>query len=565
MSELDLANGRPIPAPSSPFAAIGRGFASPKLGALLTIAAAIALGAGLIVWTLQPEYVPVGENLNRTDSLEIIEALGSAGVDYRIDPGTGLVLVPRADLARVQLDLAATGLGDRPGVGIELLREDQALGTSHFTEAARYQHALETELARTISSLRNVESARVHLALPKQSVFVRERGTASASVTIKARTGRTIEDEQVDAVVNLVAASIPYLETSQVAVVDQWGRLLSSGEEGVDGASREHYDYARRLERLYSERIESVLAPMIGADRVRAIVTAEVDFSQSERTEEAFAPDPAQLRSEQTERQFSEDPAAVGIPGALTNQPPEEGFIAPEEGAVAAEATNRLDRSESTIRNFELDKTITHVRQSPGGVLRVSAAVVVDDRVVTDEEGNVVRTPLGEEELVQFTALAREAIGFNEGRGDSVTVFNRAFQPAEELPVVEPLPLWEQDWFWTMVRQSLIGLAVLALVLMVLRPAVRRLDPPRAQPSPAELESPDEEEESEDGDGDGAAKALGHGDGATAALPSATGPDGVPLDNPPVVYGDILNMARAMAAEDPKRVAKVVKDWVGES
>mgnify|MGYP000645306583 CR=1 FL=1 len=456
-------------------------------GLLLTIAAAIALGAGLIVWTLQPEYVPVGENLNRTDSLEIIEALGSAGVDYRVDPGTGLVLVPRGDLARVQLDLAATGLGDRPGVGIELLGEDQALGTSHFTETARYQHALETELARTISSLRNVESARVHLALPKQSVFVRERGTASASVTIKARTGRTIEEEQVDAVVNLVAASIPYLETSQVAVVDQWGRLLSSSEESVEGATREHYDYARRLERLYSERIEAVIAPMIGAERVRAIVTAEVDFSLSERTEEAFAPDPAQLRSEQTESRVSDDAAAVGVPGALTNQPPEEGFIAEEAEAGGAAATGgRLDRSSSTIRNFELDKTITHVRQSPGGVLRVSAAVVVDDRTSTDAEGNVVRTPLGEEELAQYTALAREAIGFSEARGDSVTVFNRAFQPPEELPVVEPLPLWEKDWFWTMVRQSLIGLAVLALVLMVLRPAVKRLDPPRATGSLAE-------------------------------------------------------------------------------
>ena len=564
MSEQDLANGRPIPAPSSPLDAIGRGFASPKLGAMLTIAAAIALGAGLIVWTLQPEYVPVGENLNRTDSLEIVEALGSAGVDYRIDPGTGLVLVPRRDLARVQLDLAATGLGDRPGVGIELLREDQALGTSHFTETARYQHALETELARTISSLRNVESARVHLALPKQSVFVRERGTASASVTIKARTGRTIEDEQVDAVVNLVAASIPYLETSQVAVVDQWGRLLSSSEESVDGATREHYEYARRLERLYSERIEAVLAPMIGAERVRAIVTAEVDFSLSERTEEAFEPDPDQLRSEQTERTISDDAAAIGVPGALTNQPPEEGFIAEE--AAADEAGTLLDRSSSTIRNFELDKTITHVRQSPGGVLRVSAAVVVDDRTSTDAEGNVVRTPIGEEELAQYTALAREAIGFSEARGDSVTVFNRAFQPPEELPEVEPLPLWEKDWFWTMVRQSLIGLAVLALVLMVLRPAVKRLDPPRAAGSLARLDSSDEESDEERD----RMKALGHGDGekgkgGTAALPSSIGRGGAALDNPPVVYGDILNMARAMAAEDPRRVAKVVKDWVGES
>ena len=547
MSDTEISGGRPLPAApaGSVLAVLERGLGSPKTGALLTVVAAAALGAGLIAWSLRPDYVPLGEQGSRADTLLVVEALTSAGVEYRLDPSTGLVLVPREDLSRVQLDLAAAGLGERSAVGLELLNEDSALGTSHFTETARYQHALETELARTISGLRNIESARVHLALPAQSVFVRERGSASASVTLKSRAGRTIEDEQVEAVVNLVASSIPHLETGQVAVVDQWGRLLSRRGGTVGDETREQYEYARRLERLYSERIESLLLPIVGEGRVRAIVTADLDFSLNERTREEFDPDPAQLRSEQEETSFSEDPLAAGVPGALTNQPPGVGVVEPE--VAAAEAANLIDRSSSTIRNFELDKTITHERQVPGGVRRLSAAVIIDDRMLPNEQGELVRTPLTEEELAEYTALAREAIGFDAARGDSVAVFNRAFQPATEVEPIEPLPLWERPWVWTMVRQSLVGLAVLLLVLVVLRPAVRRLG---AAPIPRDGRPRDEASADE------------------AAVAALGGPADMKetdlLNAPPVVYGDILNMARAMAAEDPKRVAKVVKEWVGQ-
>ena len=556
MSNEHVVGGRPVPA-TPPLASLGQLLASPRLGALVTIVAAAALGAGLIVWSLQPAYVPLGEQSSRGDALEIVELLGTSGVDYRLDPGTGLVLVPKDALARVRMDLAAAGLGERTPVGFELLGEDQALGTSHFTETARYQHALEVELGRTIGSLRNVESARVHLALPKPSVFVRERGSASASVTIKARPGRTIEDEQVAAVVNLVAASIPDLENGQVTVVDQWGRLLSRSDESTGDASRERYEHARRLERLYSERIESLLEPIVGPGRVRATVTAELDFSVNERTEEAFEADPAKLRSEQSETRVTAAGGTEGIPGALSNQPPGDGFVEGEEVPDDADpAVEPTDRSETTTRNFELDKTITHVRQTPGGVSRLSAAVVIDDRESVGADGEVVRTPLTPEEIEEYTALAREAIGFDAGRGDSVSVLNRAFRPLEDVPPIEPLPVWQQDWVWTMVRQSLTGLAVLLLVLLVVRPAVRRL---------ALASSPANGALERDGvDGAGT-------DSDDAALPDGTNEerrDGAKgehrLENPPVVYGDILNMARALAAEDPKRVAKVVKDWVGE-
>lgn len=529
-----------------------KALAAPQLSALLIVAAAMTLGVGLIIWGLKPDFVPVSDQGGREDALQIIELLNSQQIEYKLDPATGLVLIPKDQAAEIRMVMAANGFNAKNNaMGLELLQKDSSLGTSHFTESARYQHALETELSRTISSMRNVESARVHLAIPKQSVFVRNREQASASVMIKPLPGRTLEDEQVHAVINLVASSIPYLESGQVTVVDQWGRLLSTGDDSAGAATRDQFQYARKLEKLYADRIESLLTPIVGAGRVRAIVTAELDYSHNEQTLESFDPDGAQLRSEQLDTSINRNGAATGVPGALTNQPPGNGTVDAEiPGEDGAEISNETS---SAVKNYELDKTITHVRQLPGKILRLSAAVIIDDKMVAGEEGEPpVRAPLSEEELAQYTQIAREAVGFSDQRGDSVVVFNRSFQPTEELLPVEPLPIWQQGWIWNMARQILVGLAVLLLVLLVLRPAVKRLMPvlPASASEAAALTA----------DGTGSAKdASGQVAGAANdenSLPS--------LDPPPVVYGDILNMARAMAAEDPQRVAKVVKDWVAE-
>ncbi|MGK0281774.1 MAG: flagellar M-ring protein FliF [Patiriisocius sp.] len=530
--------------------ALARGLAGPQLGALLVIAMALTLGVGLIFWTLQPEFVPVSEQGGREDALQIIESLQASGIEYKLDAATGLVLIPKKQAAQVQMNLAASGLTvNKSSMGLEVLQQDSALGTSHFTESARYQHALETEMSRTISSMRNVESARVHLAIPKQSVFIRDREQASASVMIKTMAGRSLENDQVNAIINLVASSIPYLESGQVTIVDQWGRLLSTGDDSTSGATRDQYEYARKLEKLYSERIESLLTPIVGPGRVRAIVTADLDFSSQEQTQESYEPDVAQLRSEQVDTQVNSNGGAIGIPGALTNQPPGNGTTDAE--LPANEGQEVRNESSSAVKNYELDRTIIHSKQVPGTVRRISAAILIDDKLELNEEGLAVRTALSEEELAQFTVLAREAVGFSEQRGDSVVVINRAFQPLEEIIPIAPLPIWEQSWLWIMVKQVLIGLSVLLLVLLVLRPAVKKLVPAKSQ---------------------GGAVALGHESGeADGALDDSSsesnwskGGSNSSLDAPPVVYGDILNMARAMAAEDPKRVAKVVKDWVAE-
>jgi flagellar M-ring protein FliF len=396
----------------------------------------------------------------------------------------------------------------------------------------------------------------VHLAIPKQSVFIRDREQASASIMLKPQPGRSIEEEQVSAVINLVASSIPYLESGQVTVVDQWGRLLSTGDSSASGVTRDQYQYARKLEKLYTDRIESLLTPIVGAGRVRAIVTAEMDFSINEQTQEIFEPDAGQLRSEQLETQVNNGGTAAGVPGALTNQPPGNGTTDPE--LAAAQAGNAATNESSTsVRNFELDKTITHVRQIPGNIRRLSAAVIIDDRFETNAEGEAIRTPLTEQELNEYTQLAREAVGFSEQRGDSVVVFNRSFQPLEELLPIEPLPIWQQAWVWTMVRQVLIGLTVLLLFVMVLRPAIKRLLP---APIAASLTSDETAEEQVT-----ASNTKGESEAAHSHyVTNSDGSSVLTLDSPPVIYGDILNLARALAAQDPKRVAKVVKDWVVE-
>ncbi len=547
MRTSDDTSGVSAPEMGTPvMATISKGLASPQLGAIFTLASAMTLGIGLIVWSMKPDYVPISESANRHDALAIIEVLRTNQIEYKIDTATGLVLVPRDELPKIQLNLAADGISENNQIGLELLNQEPSLGVSHFTETARYQHALEIELSRTISSMLNVHSARVHLALPKQSVFVRDREKASASVMVKAKQGRSIEDEQVDAIVNLVASSIPYLDSAQVTIVDQWGRLLSTDSQSGVGARREHFQYGRKLENLYAERIETLLSPIVGKGRVRATVTAEFDFSSNEQTQELFEPDPAQLRSEQVDDQVSTGGPAIGIPGALTNQPPEAGVVDPALANGAGADGAPQNQSTSAMRNYELDRTITHTRQESGQIRRLSVAVIIDDQEIIGEDGVASMQSYSEADINEFGRLAREAIGFDEARGDSVVVFNRPFQAIEEIKPVEPLPIWEQSWLWNMVKQVLIGLSVLLMVLLILRPAVKKLSP---EPSLAPAKDHDTDEEAANDPTN---------DTADAKSDIKTG-----LESPPVVYGDILNMARAMAAEDPKRVAMLVKDWVG--
>ncbi|OED37963.1 flagellar M-ring protein FliF [Chromatiales bacterium (ex Bugula neritina AB1)] len=503
------------------------------------------------MWAMKPGMVPLLPQLTQQDASQVNEYLTSRNEEFNVDPTTGLILVPADRLQKLQIELATLGLPQSQGMGLELLRQEQSLGTSQFIELARYQHAQETELSRTISSMRNVASARVHLAMPKRSVFVRNQDAASASVMVKMHSGRTLERGQVTAIVSLVSASVPYLDSGNVTVIDQWGRLLSSDDNGsIAQSSEKQFDYSRKLENHFAQRIEKLLTPLVGLGRVHATVSADVDFTLSEQTEEKFDADPDKIRSEQRQEMDDSSMEAGGIPGALTNQPPEDGAIqqADEEGKELEQSSTG---SRKMTRNYELDKTISHIRNSTGKIARLSVAVIVDNMEIVNEAGETVTQAPTDEDLTQYATLVREAIGFDEERGDSVVVYNQPFQPIAPIEELPSAPIWEQAWVWSLARQVVIGLIALFLIMSVARPAYKTLkqqlalaqNPPRADTAKPENTESGASPEGED-------KLLLSAEGQ-AMLGTSDGS-----------YGDILLMAQAMARDDPKRVARVVKEWV---
>lgn len=516
-----------------------------QLGTVFGLAAALAVGIGTIMWSMQPDYVPLYPNLAEQDAAVVADTLRATNIPYRMEGSTGLILIPAENLQEVRMKLAAQGLPQSTGTGFELLHGDQGLGTSQFIETARYQHALETELSRSISAIRNVDTARVHLAVPKQSAFVRKKQQSSASVMVKVLPGRALEKGQIAAIVHLVASSVPYLESSRVTIVDQWGRLLTTGDVSQALAqTTQQFEHARKLEETYATRIEALLTPILGAGRVRAEVNAELEFSLNESTQESFEPGETQVRSEQVHDQENQGSTlAAGVPGALTNQPPGAGTTGTadnaEEGGKPPVSTSR-----SATRNFELDKTITHRRDAAGSIKRLTVAVVADDRLSIDENGDPVRTPLSDEEIQLITNLVSGAIGLNEERGDSIVIYNSAFLPQADIEPLPELAIWEQPWVWGVGKNALAATIVLLLIFMVIRPAMKTLQAGNVAHAALTTGGAEPDDVSND--------TLSLSAQTAGQLPGPTN------------YDDQLDIARTMASDDPKLVAKVVKDWVAD-
>ncbi len=548
-----------------------------QFGLLIGLAASVAIGVAIAMWSHEPSYSLLYGGLSDKDSSQVIDALQKSAIPYQIEQGSGAVLVPGAQVHEARLKLASQGLPKGSGEGFELLEKEQSFGTSQFMENARYQHALEGELARTIGSMGNVQDARIHLALPKQSVFVRDRQKPSASVMINLYSGRTLDDGQVAAIVHLVAASVPHLEASEVTVVDQQGHLLTSSDSAHEvGLSDSQFKYARRLEESYTKRIEDMLTPLVGQGGVRAQVVADLDFTVTEQTQENYDPQKPALRSEQT----SEDQnsggvlGAIGIPGALSNQPPAAGTTAPATSATTAAAnaastaaansaakatadsgaSPAQNTSRQATRNFELDHTISHTRLASGNVKRLSVAVLLDDHQNVAEDGTVERKALTKDELERYTKLIKEAVGFDEKRGDSVNLINASFQlppPVAEMPAP---PVWKQAWVWDVAKIAAGGLGLIFLLFGVLKPVLRSLAEKGVQGAM---------------DAGGGMMALQGADGSMMAddrISLSGGARQAQLPGPSAStanYEAHLTVARAAVAQDPKRVAQVVKNWVG--
>ena len=552
-----------------------------QLGLLVGLAASVAIGFAVVLWSQQPDYRPLYGSLNGMDASQVVDTLTTSGIDYTIEPNSGALLVKADDLARARMRLAAAGVAPTDNsVGFEILDREQSLGTSQFMEATRYRRGLEGELARTVASLNNVKAARVHLAMPKASVFVRDERKPSASVLVELYPGRALEPSQVMAIVNLVATSVPELDKGQVTVVDQKGNLLSDQQELSElSMAGKQFDYTRRMETLFTQRVHNILQPVLGTGRYKAEVSADVDFSSVESTSEMFNPDQPALRSEQQvneQRQSSLPPQ--GVPGALSNQPPGPA-AAPQQAAGAAAPAGPIaagqplvdangqqimdpvtgqpmlapypaDKREQSTRNFELDRSISYTRQQQGRLRRLSVAVVVDDQLRVDPAtGESSRVPWTTDDLARFTRLVQDSVGFDASRGDSVSVINTAFTASlgEEIP---DIPFYTQPWFWDIVKQVLGVLFILVLVFGVLRPVLNNIT------------------------GGGRGKELaGSGDvelGSMAGLDgelsddrvSLGGPQSIMLPRPSEGYDAQLNAIKSLVAEDPGRVAQVVKEWI---
>ena len=531
-----------------------------QVAVMVGIAASVALGVAVVLWSQTPSYVPLYGNLSQKDAMEISQALQSAGISYEVDQGSGIVMVPSGDLREARMKLAGQGLPQSGSVGFELMQEETGFTTSRLVETARYQRALEGELARSIMTMASVESARVHLATPKQSVFIRKRKFPSASVVVKLYPGRTLEQGQVEAISHLVASSVPELEVGSVTVVDQRGRLLSTKKDSREmQLNSSQFEYTRGLEEHYKQRVEDILAPLVGRENLRAEVTADVDFTVTEQTQEYFNPDVNALRSEQINEQQSRLSEVQGVPGALSNQPPAAG-VAPEVagGADGEAGGTPLNSSKRATRNYEVDKTISHTRLPNSRVRRLSVAVVVNDRYVPGEDGQAVAVERTPEEITRIASLIKDAIGFDIQRGDSVQVVSESFfVPAAPEPLPE-VPMWEETWFWDLVRQAGGWLLALLLILLVLRPAMSRLlRQASVVHTPAEMAAAGAAAGGGAGGYPGGMEGGGH-------YPGLAEDDGSLHLPGPRSYEKTLDAARNMIAEDPKRVAQVVRKWISE-
>jgi flagellar M-ring protein FliF len=529
-----------------------------QLGLMIGLAASVALGVAVVLWSQQPGYTLLYANLSSKDAGQVIDALQKSGIVFKVDEATGAVMVESSKLQTARMQLAKDGLPEGNAMGFEMLQKDQGFGTSQFIETARFQRALEGELSRTIATLRNVEAARLHLAIPKRSVFLRDRADPTASVMVDLYSGRTLDDEQIAAIVHLVSSSVPHLKPENVTVVNQRGDLLSSSNS-TDGLAptSSQFSYNRKLELTYSDRIRQLLEPIIGTGRVRATVNADLDFTVTERTQEFFNPDLPALRSEQiSEDETTAGNAASGIPGAVSNQPPQDAVVQQpgagvDPGAGALPATAPVNSSKHSVRNYELDKTVSHTRLATGTVRRLSIAVVVDNKQELDENDELVSKPWKDDELNRFTTLVKEAVGFDVQRGDSVNIVNSSFIPLPEAEVIPEPSLLEQPWIWDVARQAAGALGLLIVVFGVLKPVMRSLADKGAQSMQATAMLP------------AAAAAGGAGVEDRLSL-SGANPQQAQLAAPQVSYEQHLDTAKGAVGEDPKRVAQVVRNWVGE-
>ena len=527
-------------------------------GGLLLFLALLGLSA---VWSARPDYRVLFSNLSDKDGGAIVAQLSKMNVPYRFSEGGGAVLVPADQVHDVRLKLAQTGLPKGSTVGFELM-DSARFGTTQFQERLNFQRGLEGELVRSITALSAVESARVHLALPNQNGFFRDQQRPSASVLLTLRGGQVLDRAQIAGIVHLVSASVPELSPRAVSVLDQSGAMLSEQGDGAGGLDSGQVQHVARIEALYAKRILDILEPIVGRDNLRAQVSAEVDFSQSESTTEEFKPNqggvPAAVRTAQVSENAGGPGSALaaGVPGAASNQP-QAAASAPINGAAQALQAAQVGQvsglspggRRDMVTNYEIDKTVRVTRAAAGAIRRLAVAVVVNHRVAPDKKGQTQSQPLSQEEIDKLVALVQETVGFNKERGDTVRVVNAPFRHnLADKPA--PVPMWQQPETVEMVRTLavplVLGLLGLALVFGVIRPVLGDLRADRlAQQPPATRQL------------DAVVDDL-------TELPALQSRSTLPTLAGPAAVSDAdkrLEAVRQMARTNPASVARILRGW----
>ena len=526
------------------------------------IASVLAIMAAIWLWSQQPDYKVLFSNFSDRDGGAITASLDQMAIPYKFSEGGSAILVPSEHVHDARLKLASQGLPKGGNVGFELM-ENQKLGVSQFHEQVNYQRSLEGELARSIESLAAVSSARVHLALPKPSVFVREQQKPTASVLLNLQQGRVLDIAQVSAIVHLVASSVPELPVSNVTVVDQAGNLLSENGKPAGGAKQldpNQLKYVTEIQQRIVKQVESLITPLVGQGNVRAEATADIDFAQVDTAAESYKPNSPPEASAIRSQQVSEANGpgggnASGVPGALSNQPP-GAATAPLDGAAGAPGAPPANagptRKDSTT-NYEVDKTVRYEQRPMGGIKRLTVGVLVNYRRIVDAKtGKVTVKALTAAEVAQINDLVKEAMGYSQARGDTLNVTNAPFDGVDKPATPEAQLDWWKDPANLPLAKELGRYLLLALVLgflyfrllrPLLRPVLRRFDEITDVP-PLAAESEMTKEEAVQAE-------VQRIQLEEAETNIARG------------YRENLAMAKTLAKDDPRVVANVVKAWVG--
>ena len=579
MNQAALPPGEASPGQSVPQGIWAEFLAQPAVRRTLPLAVTVfALLVMVMVYMAlnKASYRPLFPGMSGVDQAAAFESLQKSGMSVEIDAATGSVSVPNDLYHQAKMLLAGQGIPATSTDGFAMIRDQQSMGTSQFIEQKRYQLAIEEELAQSISSIQAVQAARVHLAVPKQSVFVRNRVEPTASVILTLAQGRRLSDAQAQAVVHMVASSVPYLEAKNVSVVDQFGNLLANEDDSSGlGMSDKQLSYRNKLEKMYQQRIQSLLSPLVGINKLRAEVNADMDFTVQEITQENFNPETIAIRSEQLS-QGGGQPVGVsgmGVPGSLSNERPKDPVMKENESQSQSQTTLvtetgfKVGGSQGDLnrtRNYEIDRTIQHTKLATGELTRLSISVVIDEPVTTNINGEQERLPLTEEQLQRFENLVKTAVGFDPLRGDNVTVIGMAFQVEEQMPAA---PIWEQVWLQNLVSKILLALLALVFILLVLRPAIKNLVGIKEVVEPSastavvagsgtasnNLKITEETEEAADKSIESIKAKLQN------PAKSSVSPEMLDMANS---YDDKAALMRMLVKEDSKRVAGVIFNWV---